>query len=61
MKKEKIVFSTLLAKNTSIAEKLATKEEWHFIFSSGKMKNCNEDDQNKPDWITTKTWFLLKR
>ncbi|XP_031619236.1 LOW QUALITY PROTEIN: dynein heavy chain 7, axonemal [Contarinia nasturtii] len=59
--KEKIVFSTLLTKNISISEKHATKEEWAFLFTCGNMKNSIENDENKPNWISSDAWARIKR
>lgn len=60
---EKIVFSTLLAKNVSIAEKLATTEEWDVLFTGDtELANNNVDnEERKPAWISTKTWLTIKR
>lgn len=60
---EKIVFSTLLTKNISIAEELATTEEWSVLFASDtEMANSNVDnEESKPAWISTQTWLAIKR
>lgn len=60
-KQEKIVFSTFLAKNISIAEKHTTIEEWNCLLSIIEMDNCEEDLENKPNWIWKKTWSAIKR
>lgn len=56
-----MVFSILLAKNISIAEKLATKEEWSLLLGLDKISNIDEDDQNKPNWMSHRTWMRIKR
>lgn len=61
---EKIVFSTLLAKNISIAEELATTEEWLILFASDTgiaSNNVDNEEASKPAWISTKTWLTIKR
>lgn len=63
---EKIVFSTLLAKNISIAEELATTEEWLILFACSDTgiaisNNVDNDEESKPAWIPTKTWLTVKR
>lgn len=63
-KQEKIVFSTLLAKNISIVEKLATIEEWTLLLFAGDAKmatNNVDNDERKPAWISTQTWMAIKR
>lgn len=61
---EKIVFSTLLAKNISIAEELATTEEWNVLFASDTVienNNVDNDKESKPTWISTQSWVAIKR
>lgn len=63
---EKIVFSTLLAKNISIAEELATTDEWSILFARNTViandNVDNNDEESKPAWISsTQTWLAIKR
>lgn len=55
-----MVYSALLVKNMSIAERLATNEEWTFFFSDTEKTNHHEDDQNKPDWLSQRIWNAIK-
>lgn len=64
LKQEKIVFSALLVKNMSIAEKQATEEEWTFFFSGIKRTNIhaedNDNNENKPNWVSHRIWSAIK-
>lgn len=44
----------------SIAEKQATNEEWTFFFTGIEKKNYDDDDPNKPDWLSQRIWCAVK-
>lgn len=60
---EKILFSSLIAKNVAIAQKLISEREWNFLISNFQAAKY-EVDKNaaiKPVWVPYKTWMALTK